>query len=529
MLLKLFNNKFFLVFFIFILSVSINQYFGFIGINPLDNFTIYNSGYLILNNQIPFNDFWVITGPLLDYLQSIFFKIFGLNWSSYVFHASLVNFLFSLIIFLCLEKFGLSQKLCLLYSSLTALIFYPTVATPFVDHHAVFFSITALLVFLLGINFKNNLFWFLLPIILILGFFSKQTPTSYFAILIGFMLLYNLIIFREFNSLIYAVFSSIITLIVVFISFNQLDINFQFFYDQYIKFASSVGQERITSGGFLKPINFSRYIVKFKLIHISYISLLLIIIWKTIKLKNYFLTKEFITLSSLILSSYILIAHQLLTLNSKFIFCIIPLLCGFSNIYLLKFFKKKDIKLNYLIIAFSICVTIYNFEKYVYDRKFLVINSYFDRDKIYTTKIIDNKSNFKWISHYNSEPENEIRDINTTVNKIISLQKNSNEKYIIITDYQFIFSSFELNNAVTINKLYGHDVSYPSIQNPNFEIYQQYFLEKVVRNQVKKIYIIKPTWFKEHKYALNSIFKSNCKKVSENKNLVTVDIKNCLD
>ena len=38
-------------------------YFGFININPIDNFTNYNSGYLILNGNIPFRDYWVTTGP----------------------------------------------------------------------------------------------------------------------------------------------------------------------------------------------------------------------------------------------------------------------------------------------------------------------------------------------------------------------------------------------------------------------------------------------------------------------------------
>ena len=96
---KKFNTKFFYSIIILIFSISVNQYFGYFGVNPLDNFTIYNSGYLILEKQVPFNDYWVITGPLLDYLQAFFFKIFGINWSSYIFHASIFNFFFSIIIF----------------------------------------------------------------------------------------------------------------------------------------------------------------------------------------------------------------------------------------------------------------------------------------------------------------------------------------------------------------------------------------------------------------------------------------------
>ena len=71
---KKFNTKFFYSIIILIFSISVNQYFGYFGVNPLDNFTIYNSGYLILEKQVPFNDYWVITGPLLDYLQAFFLK-----------------------------------------------------------------------------------------------------------------------------------------------------------------------------------------------------------------------------------------------------------------------------------------------------------------------------------------------------------------------------------------------------------------------------------------------------------------------
>ena len=53
-------------------------------------------------------------------------------------------------------------------------------------------------------------------------------------------------------------------------------------YEQYIKFPSSVGQERISAGGFLDPFSFSRYILKFKLIHLSYLGILILLI------KNFF-------------------------------------------------------------------------------------------------------------------------------------------------------------------------------------------------------------------------------------------------
>ncbi len=107
------------------------------------------------------------------------------------------------------------------------------------------------------------------------------------------------------------------------------------------------------------------------------------------------------------------------------------------------------------------------------------------------------------------------------------MQKKTNEKFVLITDYQFIFSSYGLKNAVFINKLYGKGVSYPSVNNPNFKIYKKYFLSKIKNNNVKNIYIIKPSWFNEHNYALENIFKTGCEETTVNKNLLAINIKNC--
>ena len=529
MLLKTINNNLFSAALIFFFSTIVNYYFGFIGVNPLDNFTIYNSGYLVLNGEVPFKDYWVITGPFLDLFQSLFFKIAGVNWSSYVFHASLFNFFLSYFVFFSLKKLGLKNIYCLLYGLLTASTFYPTVGTPFVDHHAAFFSIVSLLTFILAINTKKNYFWILIPVFLILGFFSKQTPTSYFGILILILSIYYFISHKDIKGLIISFTSSIITIFFVILFFYIYDVNFYSFYEQYIKFPSSVGQERISAGGFLDPFSFSRYILKFKLIHLSYLGILILLIKNIFKNKEFFLSKDFIVMLSIILASYILIIHQQMTLNSKFIFFIIPILCGFSQIYLHKFSKDhKKLKIaENLLLVFVLISTFYNFQKYVFQRQFIIIDSFFDKKKIFTTKIIDQKSKFKWITHYSDDPEKEVKNIINAVNTIKSKQQNG-EKYIVITDYQFIFSSFKLSNAVIVNKLYGYGVSYPTNKNPNYDVYKKFFLAKVNNKSVKKIYFIKPTWFNEHEFELNGIFDYKCKKVSGQNNLIVYEVQDCL-
>ena len=196
-------SEFFHVLCTFILVFLIVWYFGFVNINPIDNFTNYNSGYLMLNGSIPFKDYWVTTGPLLDFLQFLLFKINGINWGSYVLHSAIINSVFACLLYYVFRKFNLNQKYSFLYSVSTGLIFYPQIGTPFVDHHSSLFSVLAMLYLILAINFKKNIYWTLIPVFLVLAFLSKQTPASYFAIIIIFFSIYNFIFEKNIKNILY--------------------------------------------------------------------------------------------------------------------------------------------------------------------------------------------------------------------------------------------------------------------------------------------------------------------------------------
>ena len=95
------------IFFLLLFSIIINQYYGNKGIFPLDSFSHFDRGFGILLGEHPFKDYWVISGPIIDYFQSVFFYIFGINWQSYIFHASLVNALITFITYILLRNFFL--------------------------------------------------------------------------------------------------------------------------------------------------------------------------------------------------------------------------------------------------------------------------------------------------------------------------------------------------------------------------------------------------------------------------------------
>ena len=62
-----FNKKYLFISLIVIFSFFVNFYYAHIGVMPSDNFVLYNGGNRVLNGYVPYKDYWLITGPILDY------------------------------------------------------------------------------------------------------------------------------------------------------------------------------------------------------------------------------------------------------------------------------------------------------------------------------------------------------------------------------------------------------------------------------------------------------------------------------
>ena len=198
------NVKLFYPIVLSVFSILINQYYGYIGILPIDSFLIFNSGFDILNGYYPFKDYWTIKEPFIDFLQALFFKLFGVSWFTYVLHASFFNFLISISTYYTLRYFDLSANLSFLYSCCVAIL-TSTAGTPFSDHHALILCVLAIYLFLVTIKTNKNLFWFLLPILLGISFMSKQAPTAYLILIISLLSLVYFIFKIKFNGLFFAV------------------------------------------------------------------------------------------------------------------------------------------------------------------------------------------------------------------------------------------------------------------------------------------------------------------------------------
>ncbi len=499
-----------LILVLIVFSLLINQYYGNQGVFPIDSFLHFDTGYRILNGEKPFSDFWTVSGPLVNYIQAIFFYIFGINWSSYVLHASVINALATIFTFFVLKNFGLDKNFCFLYSILFSILAYPSSGTPFVDHHSTFFSLFGVYSLLLAISNKERIYWILIPIFLGLAFLSKQVPAIY--IILSILIILSVFSFQNktWIYIIYIISSSVafIFIILIFGKFQEIEI--LSFFNQYIFYPQTIGSERFANFN----LNLFAIVDHFKFIFIAIIPLIYFNFKKIISVKKYFRSNEFYTIFILLFLTFSLISHQLLTKNQTFIFFLIPILTGFSHIALKSInFKFKNF--IYIIIIF-ICVFAvlkYHF-RFNENRKFHELaNVDFRLSK--SAEVIDKKlKRLNWItSEFDKRPDTEIKKIN----EIKLHLKEEKRSKMLITNYTFFSVILEENLFSPSWAFAGDGTTHPMKGNKYAENYKKLMINIIKKNKIQVIYIAGSL---EDEHIYNYISK-NCFK----KHLVTDHLK----
>ncbi|MDC0059566.1 hypothetical protein OAJ18_00945 [Pelagibacteraceae bacterium] len=512
-------------------SISINNFYGNIGVFPMDTLAFFDTAYSILLNKHPFKDIWIFSGPFVDYIQAVFFKIFGLSWFSYVLHASVFNLIITTTVFFALNKNGLNIYLSFLYALSVATLCYPVAGTPFAYQHAFVLSLISIFIFTLAIKTKFNLYWFLLPILMVSAFLSMQTPSVYINLLIFFFSIFYFVKRGNKKNFIYFIIGSLSILLLLILYFVIVKIPIKSFIVQYFLFPMTIGGNRIIGDdqAFISlagKITFRGLVGHFKFINFFFIFLIAVTFLKYFKKTKLLLTKDEILVNLLlILSTVAYIFHQLITANQTFIFSLIPILAGFVHIYLKKYYPKKII-----IQAIVLLVVIFASVKYhsVYNnqRKFMDLQ-HADLTKALDASLIDKKlKNLKWISpSYIKNPEEEINLLKTT----IEILKNEKRNKMVITHYQF-FSSILEEDLNIPNRWYLHDNNnYPIENHKHYRFYKDLFNKNFKSNEIEVIYIVK-SFPEEGIYIGNfEIYLDNvCFKNKEiNKILSIHEVENC--
>ena len=167
------------IIFIILVPLSVNYYYGSIGVFPIDTFAFFDSSNLISKGFLPIRDYWTSNGFLIDLIQSIFFKIFGVNWQIYLLHSSIVNFLLTFFTYKFLTSEGLNHKYSLLYSLCAGILALSIIWRSFSRSSFNYFFNNSNLFFCIFYPEKFKILSILDNIFFILGIFKQQVPANF--------------------------------------------------------------------------------------------------------------------------------------------------------------------------------------------------------------------------------------------------------------------------------------------------------------------------------------------------------------
>ncbi len=513
------TKKKILISILFLLSLLINQYYGNKGVFPVDSFSHFDTGFRILLGEYPFKDYWIVSGPFVDYLQSIFFYFFGINWQIYILHASIINAVLAIATFIVLINFKLNINYSFFYALFFSILAYPSSGTPFVDHHSAFFSLLGIYSLILGIQKEEKKYWISLPIFFIFAFLSKQVPASYIILSTIFILLFYTIIQKKYIWIKYSFSSFVVTTMILLFFLKIQSISINSFLEQYIYYPQTIAAVRFD----IFNLTFNGLVGQFKFIYIAIAPLFFINLKKIIYEKNYLKSKNFINFFILFLLTFSLIFHQLLTRNQIFIFFLIPILFAFSDIAssTLKNNKKKLISLA--LISVCLFATAKYHIRFNENRKF---HEFQNIDfKLFTdAKQIDKKFfGLKWITpKYKNQSKLEVELINQIKQHLIS----DGRKKMLMTNYSIFSATLEQKLHSPSRWFIFDGTDYPLKGNKYFESYKSLLIKIIKDNNIEVIYTIDPI-----KSALvYTYIDKNCFKEKKISNIFnSFEIKQCTD
>ena len=488
-LMKLFSWRGICSFAIFLFGVLICHYSGNRGIFPIDSLSHYDSGYRILNGEHPFRDYWIVSGFFIDYVQSAIFFLFGTNWQAYLFNASILNGLISLLIFNLFNKLGLDYRLSFFYAVCFAILAYPSSGTPFVDHHSALLSLVAIIFLILAFE-KNKLFyWSLIPIFLFFAFLSKQVPASYILFVVLILIAIHLLHQNKkdvIKILITLFLTSISLVILLMIFFKLVDINLNSFITQYFLYPSTIGEERY------KNINydFKNVFLNFKFIYVA-LFFLAFVTFKTIKDKNKNLFKnlhfKIFLINTLLFLSFA--QHVISTTNQIFIFFLIPLFLGFAHNGLNNLNLSYKKSLSFILIFLTLVTTLKYHYRFNVERKFHELNNVKFSEAINAKELNKKFLGLKWIT---PDFVNH-KDIKTEISflkrfqEILLLDKTNK---IVLTNFSF-FSVITEDNVSGYSRWYpGNSSAFPTKENKFVKDLKDLIISIIRKKEIQTIYIL---------------------------------------
>ncbi len=511
---KNFNSIIILIIIFF--SFLVNLYYSNIGSFPIDTFLHYDSSSRILDGEIPIRDFWIVSGFIIDFIQSLFFKLLGVNWNAYVFHSSLFNSLISLIIYYYFLNLDISKTISLFLTCCFSILAYTISGTPFVDHHAIFFLLISTILMIKVINIEKNNLWIFIILFFFLSFFTKQVPATYIIFTQGIIVSFYIFYEKKYIIINYIALTCFF-LILTFVSFLlYLNIDLKSFYIQYFDYPKSIGSSRLTNF----EITLNSFFNNYKFILLPLILNLILIIKRNWKQVDKSLKKEIYTFSIMLCFVFGSIFHQLMTKNQIYIYFLVPILWGALLAEIKLTNHKHKLLFSSLLILSIFFITLKYHYRYNESRKFHELENV-DLTKAIEANILNkNLNGLNWINpFYKGSPKDEIILINEGIKNI----ENEKKEIILFTHYLFLESvtNKKLNYPARTFTMDG--ASIPVMGTKYFEYYRSFFANLIKSKNIEKIY-----FFKHEGISLKNVtdyIKSDCYISSENNIFYIFDLK----
>ena len=522
---KKFNKKFiFSSILLIFVSFFVNYFVASRGVFPVDTFIHFDPGYRILNGELPIKDYWIVHGLLVDYLQAIFFFIFGANWIAYLIHSSFFNSVISLFLFYFFFRYlKINLGESLFFSFLVGFLAYPVSGTPFLDLHSSYFSLFAIILIMISmIENKKDHYWFYSGILFVAAFLCKQVPASYVILVTSIFCLFYSLSKKNYKIILYysvgglsAVFFTIIFLLAQ--NVNLYDLVLQLFL-----FPTSIGESRYLG----YELNFSSIFLNYKFIYLLLASIFFIIFYKKKINKKIFIEKKFGVFFIFFLYVLASIFHQIYTKNQIYIFFLIPTLGAFS-IYFLndsKIRKKKYLK--FFIILFCLVVSLKYIKRFDLDRKFHELKGV-NIGNSYNFEKFDKKfKGLYWISPYFLNPEDEI----SKIKKLREVITKNNQNIMLLTEYKFF--SLLMNQRLNSPSRTFDDISYPKKNSKYFLKYKIFLKKLIINNEINSVLIFESKKIDNTRleHLVFDYISSDCfKRVKISEYILKLDITNCED
>ena len=471
---------------IFIYSILINKFSGNNGVVPVDSFSHFDTSALVLKNIYPVRDYWMNTGFLINFIQAFFFNLFGLNWQSYILHASLFNALVALVTYFFFTNLQIKRHYSFFYAICFATLFYPTAGTPSVYFHSSMFSLISIYSFILCYLNKSNLLAFLAPIFVIIGFLCAQVPSAYIGVLIIFGFL--IIAFKEKKLFFFFILGSIMSLILLIFFLKITKIELVDFIQQHILFPLSIGVSRVLNNndayGKLSDITIDRVIFDFKFIYVFWLPLFIITFRNILFEKKINIEKNFINFFFLI-SVICFIFYQLTTNNQLFIYFLIPVTAGILHYNLANF--NSYTKIKFIFIMLIVFTTLKYGHRNIIEKRFNDFQ-WTDMSVSIDANMISSKLHgLKWVTPLNWGLSRNVKKEIQIINDLKLLMKKDDRNKVLMTNFQ-LFSIISDNKIFYTQTAFFQNATNPDENSKFYKYYSQKINHFLKKNNIRVVY-----------------------------------------